>query len=296
MMKPEGIIPAVITPLTEREEVDEEALGRLLDTLIGKGVHGVFVMGTAGEFYAFSAEEKKRVFQRTVEAVAGRVPVYAGTAAESTRDCIKLGEAAREAGADFLSVLTPWFPKLTQDQLYTHYRTISEQVGLPMLLYTNPDRTGNDFTTETVVRLAADCENIVGVKDSTGNLTHTLDYIAHCPPSFSVIMGRDPLIYAALLQGAKGAIAASANVAAELSVGIYENIKAGRLEEALENQRKLHLVCKAIMTGGGNTAHILKAMMELQGLKMGPPRAPLTAPSKEQIENFREVLKEVGML
>jgi 4-hydroxy-tetrahydrodipicolinate synthase len=292
-MRPKGIIPAVLTPFTESEEVSEEALKQLLEYLIVKGVHGVFVVGTAGEFYALSAEEKARIFKAAVAAANGRVPVYAGTAAETTRDSVKLGHAAREAGVDFISVLTPWFARLSQEELYEHYRTIAEEVGLPMLLYNNPDRAGNDLATQTVARLARNCENVVGIKDSTGDLTQTLDYIAHCPAEFSVIMGRDTLIYAALMEGAAGAIAATGNVVPELCVGIYEDVKAGRLEQAVEKQRRLHLVRKAMV---GNPAATLKAMAELRGLKLGPPRSPLTRPPKEQVESLRVALQKAGVL
>lgn len=292
-MRPQGIIPAVLTPFTESEEVNEEALAQLLERLIAKGVHGVFVVGTAGEFYALSPEEKKRIFRTAVEVAAGRVPVYAGTAAETTRDCVALAKAARDAGADFISVLTPWFARLSQEQLYTHYRTIAEQADIPLLLYTNPDRAGNDLATQTVARLATECENVVGIKDSTGSLTQALDYIAHCPPEFSVIMGRDTLIYAALVQGAAGAIAATGNIAPDLAVGIYEDLRAGRREQALEKQRRLHFVRTAMV---GNPAAILKAMAELQGLKLGPPRAPLTRPPKEQVESLKAIMEKAGVL
>jgi len=291
-MRPEGIIPAVLTPFTESEELDEEALRQLLERLIGRGVHGVFLVGTAGEFYALSRDEKRRVFEIAVEVARGRVRVYAGTAAETTREAIKLGELARQAGADFISVLTPWFAKLSQEQLYQHYRAIAREVGLPLLLYSNPERTGNAIETGTAARLAGEHENVVGIKDSTGNLTQALDYLAHCPPSFSLIMGRDTLILAALLQGATGAIAATANVAPDLCVGIYEDFKAGRLEDALEKQRRLHLVRTAIV---GNPAATLKAMAEVQGNPLGPPRAPLTRPSKEEVARIMQTLQRAGV-
>ena len=208
-----GIIPAMITPMTADEELDEQGMARLVDCLIERGVHGVFALGTAGEFWALTPEEKRRVYEWTVQYADGRVPVYLGTCANSTREAVRLAEYAQEAGGDCLSVLTPSFITPSAAEMFAHYEAIARSVDLPILLYDLPSRTGNSLSVNLVVRLAGTIDNIVGIKDSSGDFTQTLEYLRQCPKGFRVVMGRDTLIYAALTQGAVGGIAASANVA-----------------------------------------------------------------------------------
>ena len=214
-----GIVPALVTPMTEDEQLDEKGLERLIDHVIRAGVDGVFTVGTDGEFWALTIEEKKRVFESTVGYTAGRVPVYLGICADTTREAIELAQIAQDAGASCLSILTPTFIAPSEDQMFQHYRAIADSTDLPILLYTNTDRCGNDLSPNLVVRLAEEISNIVGIKDSSGDMTQTGDYLRRTPDDFHVLLGRDTMIFAGLVQGAAGAIAASANLAPELSVG-----------------------------------------------------------------------------
>ena len=289
-----GIIPAAITPMTEDEEPDEKALEAHIEYLIAGGVHGIFTVGTTGEFWALTVEEKRRIFEWTVAFTKGRVPVYVGTCANTTREAVKLSEMAQEAGADALSVLTPIFITPNDDQMYAHYKAIAEAVDLPIILYTNPDRTGNDLSVNLVVRLAEEVENIAGIKDSSGNMTQTHEYIRCCPEGFRVLMGRDTLIYSALVHGAAGSIAASANIVPEFGVAIYEKFIAGDLEGALEAQRCLAPVRLAFSLG--TFPAMLKAGVELLGHKAGPPRAPVCRLTHEEIAQLRQALVQVGKI
>jgi 4-hydroxy-tetrahydrodipicolinate synthase len=200
---PFGIIPAMVTPLTTGDEVNVRALRRLTSYLIEGGSHAVFSTGSQGEFWAFSADEKQQIWETVVEETAGRVPVYAGTAAVTTREAIALTRRAERAGVSAVSVLTPYFISPSDKQLFDHYRAIAECSSLPVLLYTNPARTGVKVSVDLVVRLAQ-VPNIVGIKDSSGDLELTAEYIRAAPKSFSVLMGRDTLIHAALLYGGEG--------------------------------------------------------------------------------------------
>lgn len=289
-----GIIPAVITPMTEDEELDEKGLEKLLDHLIGAGVHGVFTVGTAGEFWALTVEEKKRVFECTVACAKGRVPVYVGTCANTTREAVQLAEIAQEAGVDCLSVLTPVFITPNSEQMFRHYQAIANAVDLPVLLYGNPDRTNNPLPVDLVVRLAEEVENIAGIKDSSGDLTNTAEYLRRTPDDFRVLMGRDTLIYAALTHKASGSIAASANIAPELSVRIYEHFVQGELDKALKAQYDLAPLRLAF--GLGTFPAMLKAGAELMGLPAGPPRAPVGRLSPDQRQKLRDVLVQMGKL
>jgi 4-hydroxy-tetrahydrodipicolinate synthase len=174
--KPKGIIPAVITPLTREGKLNEKVLRQLLNYLIEGGVHGLFVVGTTGEFYGFTPEEKREIYKITVDEVLGRVPVYAGTNGITTRETVMLTQIAEECKVDAVSVLTPMFVSPSQDQLISHYHTIAENTGLPVILYNNPPKTSVSLTPGTVAKLA-EIPNIVGIKDSSGEMTLTAEYI-----------------------------------------------------------------------------------------------------------------------
>ena len=289
-----GIIPAMITPMAADGAVDEGGLEELVEYLVGAGVDGVFAVGTAGEFWALSPQEKERIFVRTVKAAAGRVPVYAGTTANTTAGAMDLARRAERAGVDCLSVLTPTFIAPDDAQLYAYYRAVAAAVEVPVLLYSNPDRTGNRLSVDLVTRLATEVEGIVGIKDSAGDMAQTAEYLRRTPEEFRVLMGRDTLIYAGLTHGAVGAIAASANIAPELSVGIFENFAWGDLKRALEFQQRLAPLRSAFALG--TFPAMLKAGVELLGMKAGPPRAPVGALDAGQREALRRVLVEIGKL
>src|SRR5882672_8976078 len=209
----QGIIPPVATPMQANEDLDLPRLRWFLDQLIHAGVHGVFVLGTNSEFYALDEREKQEVIATTVAHVNKRVPVYAGTGAETTREVVRLTKMAEKEGADGVSVITPYFISPTQQEIYDHYRRIAENTSLPVVLYNNPSTCGGvKIEPETVARLA-EVPNILAAKDSSGDLQNTNEYVRVVPERFSVLQGRDTLIYPSLLFGARGAVPASANVA-----------------------------------------------------------------------------------
>src|SRR5215510_8781064 len=212
-MKLRGIIPPVATPMQANEDLDLPRLKWFLDHLIGAGVHGVFVLGTNSEFYALDEREKQEVVATTVAHVRKRVPVFAGTGAETTREAVRLTKMAEREGADGVSVITPYFISPTQQEIYDHYRRIAENTKLPVILYNNPSTCGGvKIDVDTVARLA-EIPNIAAMKDSSGDLQNTNEYMRVVPERFSVLQGRDTLIYQALIFGARGAVPATANIA-----------------------------------------------------------------------------------
>lgn len=290
---PFGIIPAMVTPLTGADEVNEAALRRLTSHLIEGGSHAVFATGSQGEFWAFSAAEKRRIWEIVVDEARGRVPVYAGSAAVTTREAVALTRLAEQCGVDAVSVLTPYFISPNENELHDHYRAVAESTGLPVLLYTNPARTNLKITPGLVARLAK-LPNIVGIKDSSGDLELTAEYIRAAPPEFSVLMGRDTLIYAGLLYGTKGAIAATANVCPALAAEIYNRFVAGDLEGALRAQRALAPLRLAFTWG--TFPVVIKEALNLMGLEAGPGRAPVGPLSAEQRERLKGVLQEMRVI
>jgi len=293
MLQPYGIIPAMITPLTKQDELNEPALRKLTNYLVENGVHGLFITGSQGEFWAFSAEEKKRAWEIVVEETNGRVPVYAGTAAVTTREAIALTQTAERVGIDAVSVLTPFFINPNPDELYDHYKSIAAATNLPVLLYTNPDRTNVKISTALLSKLAK-IDNIVGIKDSSGDLTLTIDYLASVPEDFSIVMGRDTLIFSGLLHGAKGAIAATANVVPALVVSIYECFKQNDLKASLQAQEALAPLRMAFTWG--TFPVVIKEALDLIGLDGGPSRAPVGPMTPAQRERLKNLLIELHMI
>lgn len=239
MFRPYGVIPAMVTPLDRDGELLEQGLRDVLDWVIAGGVHGVFVLGSSGEIYGLHDDQKRRVVEITVEHVAGRVPVYAGASEITTRDCIRTARMVAEVGGvSALSVLTPYFLTPTQPELVAHYRAIADATDLPVILYNNPGKTHVNLTLPTVVQLA-DVENIVGIKDTSGSLALTADYITETPDDFAVLVGSDPLIFAGLCHGADGAIASTGNIVPAVVAGIYDAYRAGDTARALDLQQRL---------------------------------------------------------
>ena len=293
MLAPFGIIPAMVTPLTTDDAINERALRKLTNHLIAGGVHGVFAMGSQGEFWAFSAEEKRRVWEIVVEETRERVPVYAGTATVTTRETIALTRFAEQIGVDAVSILTPFFVSPNENELYEHYRAIAASTRLPVLLYGNPARTGVKISPNLLARLAQ-IENIVGIKDSSGDLELTAEYIRVVPKDFAVLMGRDTLIFGGLLYGAKGAIAATGNVAPRLVVKIYECFKAGDIAGAQRAQEELAPLRRAF--SWGTFPVVIKEALDLMGMEGGPGRAPVGALTSEQRERLKGVLRDMGLI
>ncbi len=289
-----GIIPPVATPMRPDEELDLPRLRWYLDRLIAAGVHGVFVLGTNSEFYALDEREKQAVIATAVEHVNRRVPVFAGTGAETTREAVRLTQMAEREGADGVSIITPYFVSPTQQEIFDHYRRIAEQTRLPILLYNNPATCGGvKIDVDTAVRLSA-VPNIAGMKDSSGDLQNTNEIVQAVPDSFAVMMGRDTLILPALLFGARGAVPATGNIAPALLVEIYEAFRRADLKAAKAAQLRLNplRLALSLCTAPGG----VKAALDVLGLSIGPCRSPVSGLAPEKLPQMRAALQAAGLL
>lgn len=291
--QPGGIIPAMVTPVTSEGKINVEALRKLTNHLIEGGVHGLFPVGTQGEFYALTPEEKKKVMEVVVEETKGRVPVYAGTGAVTTREAVSLTKMAEAIGVNAVSVITPYFIRPSEGELFEHYTLIAKSTRLPVLLYNNPARTGVNLTAEFVAR-TSEVENIVGIKDSSGDLTLTAEYIRRTDEKFSVLAGRDTLIYGTLCYGGKGAIAATANVAPKVIVEIYEAFQAGDWKRSLEAQFRLAPLRLAFDLG--TFPVVIKEALNLIGIDAGVGIPPVGGISPKAKEELKEILKTLGLI
>jgi 4-hydroxy-tetrahydrodipicolinate synthase len=227
-----------------------------------------------------------------VEETRGRVPVYAGTGAVTTRENVALARMAEKAGADALSVITPYFISPNQKELIEFYTAVAESVSIPVLLYNNPGRTGVKINVETVVKLA-EVPNIIGIKDSSGDLELASEYIRATGEGFYVLMGRDTLIHGALLYGAAGSIAASANVKPSLVAEIYDAFVAGDLKRSLAAQYALAPL--RIGFALGTFPGVIKEAMNLIGMEVGRSRSPVGSLAPDKLKQLNDILVGMGM-
>lgn len=293
-MQIHGIVPPVATPMLDNEDLDLPRLRWFLDYLIENGVHGLFVLGTNSEFYALSEDEKQAVMATAVQHVRGRVPVIAGVGAETTREVLRLVRLAEREQVDAVSVITPYFISPNQQEIYTHYRRIAESTALPVMLYNNPATCGGlRIEPETLARLT-ELNNIVAVKDSSGDLQNTMEYLRLAPSRFAVCQGRDTLIYSSLELGCRGAVPASANVAPRLCVEIYEAFRRGDHEASKQAQWRLNPI--RLSLGLATAPAGVKAALALLGKSLGPCRAPVSFPTGDKLEKMRQALIAAGLL
>ncbi|HUK99887.1 MAG TPA: 4-hydroxy-tetrahydrodipicolinate synthase [Nitrospirota bacterium] len=273
MFKPKGIVTPIITPMMDNERINEKELRTQVNRLIKCGLSGLFPLGTNGEVYALATDEKLEVLRIVINEAKGRVPVYAGTGCISTKETIALSQKAKDLGADALSIVSPYFVEVSQNDIYNHYSAIAKSVDLPIVLYNLPARTGNNIDYATVRKLAQ-FENIVGIKDSSGNFDNTLRYIEDTDRRLSVLAGNDSLILWTLLAGGSGAIAGCSNVFPELMVSIYKLWEQGNVEEANKQQMRIRPFRDVMKMGNPNS--VVKRAMNLLGYPVGPAREPVS--------------------
>lgn len=294
MLDVKGVIPPLITPVDENERLDEGALRNLIEYVLKGGVHGVFVLGSTGEFYGLEYEEKVKAIEVTMDQVNGRVPVYVGASAITTKECVKLTRLAKQYGAAAVTVLTPMFISPTENELYTHFRTIAEAEDIPNVVYNNPDRTGINMSPQLIERLS-EIPNIVGAKDSSGDMTQTAEYIRRTKDKgFRIMAGRDTMILATLVYGGTGCVAGTANIIPKIVVEIYEKYMAGDLAGALDAQYRLAPL--RIAYGLGSFPVVVKDALNLMGIKVGHPIKPIQHVSEVNLEKLEQVLIQIGVM
>jgi 4-hydroxy-tetrahydrodipicolinate synthase len=288
-----GIIPPMLTPMNEQEDINLSAIPSEVDRLLSGGVHGLFAFGTNGEGYILSESEKYAVLEATIYAVNGRVPVYAGTGCISTRETIRQSMEAQRLGADVLSIITPSFAVASQKELYDHYVEVAKHVDTPIVLYNIPARTGNKLLPETVAKLAKDVDVIVGAKDSSGDWDNLLAYITltrDIGKDFRVLSGNDSLILRCLQNGGAGGIAGCANVYPRVLSSIYDLFMAGNIEKAQEAQNSIASFRAVFKYGNPNT--VVKKAAAILGNPVGQCRSPFNYLCDEGIEVLKNVLAE----
>jgi 4-hydroxy-tetrahydrodipicolinate synthase len=293
MNTPSGSLVAIVTPMTEGGALDLDALRRLVDWHIAEGTDGIVIVGTTGESPTVSFDEHCMLIRTTVEQAAGRVPVIAGTGANSTTEAIELTECAKAAGAQAGLSVVPYYNRPTQEGLYQHYRKIAEAVDLPLILYNVPGRTVADLSNDTTLRLA-EVPGIVGVKDATGSMERAADLIRRAPKNFALYSGDDASAMPFMLLGGHGVISVTANVAPkrmhQMCVAAFE----GNLARARElNNTLLPLHSKLFVEA--NPIPVKWACAEM-GLIPSGLRLPLTPLSAGLHDTLRDAMRHAGLM
>ncbi len=289
-----GVIPALVTPRDDAtDDVDTARLAELTRYLLAAGVHGIFPTSSTGEAPLLTHEQRRRVIETVAGVVNGAVPVLAGAGAASTAESLRLAREAEAAGASHIAVLPLHFVALSADELYGYFAAVADRVSVPTLLYNYPARTGGQNIPASVAARLAQEHNIVGLKDSSGDLDNTIRYVDACPSEFAVFVGQESLILPALTMGCAGTICAVANIVPSQVVALYEAFRTGNITEARRCQDAL-LPLKRLLSAGTFPASV-KAAMACVGQPVGSPFPPVQPLSPEQFETLGQGLSQMGV-
>jgi 4-hydroxy-tetrahydrodipicolinate synthase len=288
----QGVFTALITPFRDGS-VDERSLQELVELQIAAGIDGLVPCGSTGEAATLSHAEHRRVVEVVVAVARGRVPVLAGTGSNSTAEAIALTQHAKEAGADGAILISPYYNKPTQEGIVAHYAAVARETAFPLVVYNIPGRTASNLLPRTLARLA-EIEQIVGVKESSGDLNQMSQVIANVPDSFVVLSGDDSLTLPLLAIGGSGVISTTSNVAPSEMVSLVRAFRAGDLARARDMHYKLLPLFDALFTETNPIP--VKAAVAMRGLvreEIRLPMTPLTAPNRERLQ---VVMKDLGLL
>lgn len=287
----EGIITPIVTPVNrdENQSINFEALKDLIEHLISHGVKGIFLLGSNGEFHVIDEEEKIELARQTIKIVNHRVPVFVGTGCCSTKETVRLSKKMEELGADALSVITPYFLKPSDDDLYVHYKAVADSVDIPIILYNIPKATGCPLSPELVDKLA-DIDNIKAIKDSSGELDRLEAYAKIAKEKdFELLVGSDSKITYAYNLGATAAVAGTSNVIVDTLVGLDRALRLGDEEQAIQLQKDIDVLRGVLKLG--TVPSVIKRSCELANIaKVGPARLPVQELSQEDDKKILEML------
>ena len=285
---------AIVTPFHEDGTVNYEKFAELVEFQIKNGTDAIIVCGTTGEASTLTHEEHLDVIKFCVEKVAGRIPVIAGTGSNCTETAIYLSKEAEKYGVDGILVVTPYYNKATQNGLYEHFKMIANSVKVPMILYNVPSRTGCNIAPATVVRLCKDVENIVGVKEASGNISQVAKLMSIADGSVDLYSGNDDQIVPILSLGGKGVISVLSNVAPQQTHDICAKFFEGDVEGSCKEQLRAIELCDALFCEV-NPIPVKKAL-NIMGMEAGPMRRPLSEMEQENAAKLEKAMKNYGIL
>lgn len=285
---------ALVTPYNEDESINYEALGELVEEQIKGHTDAIIVCGTTGEPATMTEEERTSCMEFVVKKVAGRIPVIAGTGCNCTRNAIALSKKAEEIGVDGLLVVTPYYNKATQDGLYEHYKAIAASTKLPIIMYNVPSRTGCNIMPQTAARLGKECENIVGIKEASGNISQVAELASLTKGYLDIYSGNDDEVIPILSLGGIGVISVLSNVAPQQTHDMVMEYLEGDREKALQLQLSFLPLIHALFCEVNPIP--VKAALNMLGKNAGVVRLPLTNLSKKNRPQLENALKECKLL
>jgi 4-hydroxy-tetrahydrodipicolinate synthase len=289
-----GVITALVTPFDGQGRVDEDALKRLVEYQIRAGVHGLNPCGTTGEHALLTLEERRQIAEIVVQAARRRVPVFVQTGTASTEGTIALTRHAQKIGADAATVVTPFYYHPGDEGIVEHYVRVAQSVpDLPIFLYNIPQQTGNNLSPALVAAIVERCLNVVGMKDSSGNLQQVIDSVPLRGGRFNIAMGSDGLVLSALVAGAQASVSGNANVFPELFVELFQAYWRGDLSAAQLAQARIQHVRRILKDG--SDLSLYKAILERRGLPVGGVRAPLVDAAGASVNACMSAFESAGL-
>ena len=286
-----GSMVALVTPFKDGE-VDWQSLEGLVEFHLRSGTHGIVPCGTTGESATLSHQEHDDVIKAVIKAVNKRVPVIAGTGSNSTAEAVRLTQEAEKAGADGALMISPYYNRPTQEGIYQHYKKVASEVGIPIIVYNIPGRTGSKIEPETLARLS-EIKNIAGVKEATGSVDQAIDVIRLCGDSLAVYSGEDSLIFSLMALGGKGVISTVANVAPRETAQLAEACLKGNWEKGREWQFKLLPLIRAVFIETNPIP--IKTALSLMGKCTGELRLPLTPMGEGNLKKLRQAMADFSL-
>lgn len=287
-----GSMVALVTPF-KNDKVDWESLEALVEFHIENGTHGIVPCGTTGESATLSHAEHDEVIRTVIKAVRGRVPVIAGTGSNSTDEAVRLTKEAERSGADGALMISPYYNRPTQEGIYQHYKKVASEVGIPIIVYNIPGRTGSKIEPETLARMA-EISNIAGVKEATGSVDQAIDVIRLCGDRLAVYSGEDSLIYSLMVLGGKGVISTVANVAPKQTSQLTAACLKGDWNSGRKIQFDLIPLIRSLFIETNPIP--VKTALAMMGKCSGELRLPMTAMAEGNVKKLRQSMTEFGLL
>ncbi|QWH18013.1 4-hydroxy-tetrahydrodipicolinate synthase [Bacillus mycoides] len=293
MQKIKGAFPVLITPMDEFQEIDWKGVKQNVNYFIEQKVAGIIINGSTGEFVSLSKEERFNMVETVLKEVDGRIPVIVGTAAETTKETIEYTKHAEAHGADCALIINSYYCKPKEEEIYFHFKEISNAVNIPIMLYNNPFTSGVDMSTELMLRIGKECENVTHIKESSGDIRKERDLVRQGEGAFQVFCGSEDLVMESYLVGATGWVSVAGNIVPGLVTKMYEHFQNGELEKAWEMNDAILPLCE-FLEGSGKYVQIVKRSMELHGQVGGPSRYPRLGLTEEEDQKLQTILSEIA--
>ncbi|MES5893824.1 4-hydroxy-tetrahydrodipicolinate synthase [Bacillus cereus group sp. RP43] len=293
MQNIKGAFPVLITPMDEFQEIDWKGVKQNVNYFIEKKVTGIIINGSTGEFVSLSKEERFNMVETVLKEVDGRIPVIVGTAAETTKETIEYTKHAEAHGADCALIINSYYCKPKEEEIYFHFKEISNAVNIPIMLYNNPFTSGVDMSTELMLRIGKECENVTHIKESSGDIRKARDLVRQGEGAFQVFCGSEDLVMESYLVGASGWVSVAGNIVPGLVTKMYEHFQNGELEKAWEINDAILPLCE-FLEGSGKYVQIVKRSMELHGQSGGPSRYPRLGLTEEEDQKLQTILSEIA--